>query len=139
MFIEDQVWPKRCGHMKGKQVIALDEQLKKLRAAVEAKQGSDSGASIKTASAPASLKAKPRVIASVRPSASLSAKTSSWPSTHRNALAVDAIGPHSSVKDCRMRVVHYKAELTAVGIQGSRYLAVTVDAERDKHPRARHF
>ena len=21
MFLEDQVWPKRCGHMKGKQVI----------------------------------------------------------------------------------------------------------------------
>ena len=41
MFLEDQVWPKRCGHMKGKQVIALDEQLKKLRAAVEAKQGSE--------------------------------------------------------------------------------------------------
>ena len=41
MFLEDQVWPKRCGHMKGKQVIALDEQLKKLRAAVEAKQGGD--------------------------------------------------------------------------------------------------
>ena len=41
MFLEDQVWPKRCGHMKGKQVIALDEQLKKLRAAVETKQGGD--------------------------------------------------------------------------------------------------
>ena len=41
MFLEDQVWPKRCGHMKGKQVIALDEQLKKLRAAVEARQGGD--------------------------------------------------------------------------------------------------
>jgi len=41
MFLEDQVWPKRCGHMKGKQVIPLDEQLKKLRAAIEAKLGSD--------------------------------------------------------------------------------------------------
>lgn len=41
MFIEDQVWPKRCGHMKGKQVIPLDEHLKKLRAAVEAKAGQD--------------------------------------------------------------------------------------------------
>ena len=41
MFLEDQVWPKRCGHMKGKQVIPLDEQLKKLRAAVEAKAGRD--------------------------------------------------------------------------------------------------
>src|ERR671924_2013282 len=37
MFLEDQVWPKRCGHMKGKQVIPLDEQLKKLRAAIEAR------------------------------------------------------------------------------------------------------
>jgi 2-methylisocitrate lyase-like PEP mutase family enzyme len=35
MFLEDQVWPKRCGHMRGKQVIALDEQLNKLRAAID--------------------------------------------------------------------------------------------------------
>src|SRR5678816_2017599 len=41
MFLEDQVWPKRCGHMKGKQVIPLDEQLKKLKAAVEARNDSD--------------------------------------------------------------------------------------------------
>jgi 2-methylisocitrate lyase-like PEP mutase family enzyme len=41
MFLEDQVWPKRCGHMKGKQVIPLDEQLKKLRAALEARSDHD--------------------------------------------------------------------------------------------------
>lgn len=41
MFLEDQVWPKRCGHMKGKQVIPLDEHLKKLRAAVETRRGRD--------------------------------------------------------------------------------------------------
>ena len=41
MFLEDQVWPKRCGHMKGKQVITLDEQLKKLRAAIEARKEQD--------------------------------------------------------------------------------------------------
>jgi len=41
MFLEDQVWPKRCGHMNGKQVISLDEQLNKLRAAVEAKRSND--------------------------------------------------------------------------------------------------
>jgi methylisocitrate lyase len=41
MFLEDQVWPKRCGHMKGKQVIPLDEQMKKLRAAIEAKKDHD--------------------------------------------------------------------------------------------------
>ena len=38
MFLEDQVWPKRCGHMKGKQVIALEEQLNKLRAAIDARK-----------------------------------------------------------------------------------------------------
>jgi 2-methylisocitrate lyase-like PEP mutase family enzyme len=41
MFLEDQVWPKRCGHMKGKQVISLDEHVRKLRAAVEAKKQRD--------------------------------------------------------------------------------------------------
>jgi methylisocitrate lyase len=41
MFLEDQVWPKRCGHMKGKQVIPLDEQIKKLRAAIDAREGKD--------------------------------------------------------------------------------------------------
>jgi methylisocitrate lyase len=41
MFLEDQVWPKRCGHMRGKQVIPLEEQLNKLRAAVEAKGQDD--------------------------------------------------------------------------------------------------
>ena len=41
MFLEDQVWPKRCGHMKGKQVIAIEEQLKKLRAATDTKKNRD--------------------------------------------------------------------------------------------------
>ncbi len=41
MFLEDQVWPKRCGHMKGKQVIPLDEQLKKLGAAIDARGQDD--------------------------------------------------------------------------------------------------
>jgi 2-methylisocitrate lyase-like PEP mutase family enzyme len=35
MFLEDQVWPKRCGHMAGKQVVAVDEWLAKLRAALD--------------------------------------------------------------------------------------------------------
>ncbi|CAI8038536.1 Carboxyvinyl-carboxyphosphonate phosphorylmutase, chloroplastic, partial [Geodia barretti] len=41
MFLEDQVWPKRCGHMKGKQVVPLDEYLKKLNAAVAAEGDGD--------------------------------------------------------------------------------------------------
>jgi 2-methylisocitrate lyase-like PEP mutase family enzyme len=41
LFLEDQVWPKRCGHMAGKQVIATDEWLSKLRAAVRTAQRSD--------------------------------------------------------------------------------------------------
>lgn len=35
VFIEDQVWPKRCGHMAGKEVVARDDWLAKLRAAVD--------------------------------------------------------------------------------------------------------
>ena len=37
IFLEDQVWPKRCGHMKGKEVISIDEYLPKLRAALDAR------------------------------------------------------------------------------------------------------
>ena len=36
VLFEDQVWPKRCGHMAGKQVIEMDEHCKKLRAASDA-------------------------------------------------------------------------------------------------------
>jgi 2,3-dimethylmalate lyase len=32
LFLEDQVWPKRCGHMRGKQVVERAEWLSKLRA-----------------------------------------------------------------------------------------------------------
>lgn len=35
--IEDQVLPKRCGHMEGKEVIALEEAAAKIRAAAEAR------------------------------------------------------------------------------------------------------
>lgn len=35
IFLEDQVWPKRCGHMGGKQVVARDDWLAKLRAALQ--------------------------------------------------------------------------------------------------------
>jgi 2-methylisocitrate lyase-like PEP mutase family enzyme len=41
MFLEDQVWPKRCGHMKGKRVISAEEQAMKIRAAVDARRGRD--------------------------------------------------------------------------------------------------
>lgn len=35
--IEDQVFPKRCGHMEGKEVVALEEAAAKIRAAAEAR------------------------------------------------------------------------------------------------------
>jgi len=41
MFLEDQVWPKRCGHMKGKRVIPAEEHVQKIRAAVDARRGQD--------------------------------------------------------------------------------------------------
>jgi 2-methylisocitrate lyase-like PEP mutase family enzyme len=37
IMIEDQVWPKRCGHMKGKAVISIEEAVEKVRAAAEAR------------------------------------------------------------------------------------------------------
>jgi 2-methylisocitrate lyase-like PEP mutase family enzyme len=37
MFLEDQVWPKRCGHMAGKAVVETAEWLAKLEAALESR------------------------------------------------------------------------------------------------------
>lgn len=41
IFLEDQVWPKRCGHMVGKDVIPKDEYLYKLKAAIDARKNKD--------------------------------------------------------------------------------------------------
>ena len=41
LHLEDQVAPKRCGHLEGKQVVPVDEMEAKIRAAVAARQGSD--------------------------------------------------------------------------------------------------
>ena len=41
IILEDQTWPKRCGHLEGKSVIPMDEHVAKLRAAVHAR--GDSG------------------------------------------------------------------------------------------------
>ncbi len=41
LFLEDQVWPKRCGHMRGKQVVERDEWLQKLRAVVSQREARD--------------------------------------------------------------------------------------------------
>jgi 2-methylisocitrate lyase-like PEP mutase family enzyme len=38
IHIEDQVWPKRCGHMLGKEVIDEEEMISKLKAAVGARR-----------------------------------------------------------------------------------------------------
>jgi methylisocitrate lyase len=37
VLLEDQRWPKRCGHMRGKEVIPAEEHAAKLRAAVDAR------------------------------------------------------------------------------------------------------
>ena len=41
VHLEDQVAPKRCGHMSGKQVVPVDEMVEKLRAAVAARRDPD--------------------------------------------------------------------------------------------------
>ena len=40
-FLEDQQWPKKCGHMRGKRVIEREEYLDKIRAAVDTRGSAD--------------------------------------------------------------------------------------------------
>mgnify|MGYP000441532287 FL=1 len=41
IFLEDQKWPKRCGHMQGKDVIPQEEYTEKLGAAIDARENKD--------------------------------------------------------------------------------------------------
>lgn len=41
LHIEDQVWPKRCGFLTGKEVIPLEQMVAKVRAACDARQDAD--------------------------------------------------------------------------------------------------
>jgi 2,3-dimethylmalate lyase len=41
IFLEDQVWPKRCGHMIGKEVVSKGDYIMKLKAALEARESRD--------------------------------------------------------------------------------------------------
>ena len=39
--LEDQIFPKRCGHMQGKQIVSCEEGVKKIEAAVAARTDAD--------------------------------------------------------------------------------------------------
>jgi 2,3-dimethylmalate lyase len=41
IHIEDQVWPKRCGHMFGKRIIPKEEMVQKIHAAIDARRDPD--------------------------------------------------------------------------------------------------
>ena len=41
IFLEDQKWPKRCGHMQGKDVVSQEEYTEKLSAAMDARESKD--------------------------------------------------------------------------------------------------
>ena len=41
IFLEDQKWPKRCGHMQGKEVTPQEEYTEKLGAAIDARENKD--------------------------------------------------------------------------------------------------
>ncbi len=41
LFLEDQVSPKRCGHMSGKRIIPVPDMVAKLQAALDARQDPD--------------------------------------------------------------------------------------------------
>ena len=37
VFLEDQVWPKKCGHLRGKRVVEVEDHAAKVRAACDAR------------------------------------------------------------------------------------------------------
>jgi carboxyvinyl-carboxyphosphonate phosphorylmutase len=41
LFIEDQTYPKKCGHFEGKQLIPTEEMVKKIEAALDARRDPD--------------------------------------------------------------------------------------------------
>ncbi len=41
LHFEDQVFPKRCGHLAGKEIVSIEEMTEKLRAAVRARKDKD--------------------------------------------------------------------------------------------------
>ena len=41
IILEDQIFPKRCGHFGGKEVISADDMVKKFKAAVDARENND--------------------------------------------------------------------------------------------------
>jgi 2-methylisocitrate lyase-like PEP mutase family enzyme len=41
LMFEDQVWPKRCGHMAGKACISAEDMVSKVKAAVDARRDDD--------------------------------------------------------------------------------------------------
>ncbi len=41
LMFEDQVWPKRCGHMQGKACIPAEEMVQKVKSAVDARRDPD--------------------------------------------------------------------------------------------------
>jgi 2-methylisocitrate lyase-like PEP mutase family enzyme len=41
VFLEDQVWPKRCGHMRGKAIVPIEEHIEKIAAAKDARGDAD--------------------------------------------------------------------------------------------------
>jgi methylisocitrate lyase len=40
IILEDQMWPKKCGHFAGKQIISMDEHVEKIHAAIYARRES---------------------------------------------------------------------------------------------------
>jgi 2-methylisocitrate lyase-like PEP mutase family enzyme len=41
IHVEDQVWPKRCGHLAGKSIIPVEEMVAKIRAGLDARHDKD--------------------------------------------------------------------------------------------------
>lgn len=60
--IEDQVWPKRCGHMEGKAIIPQEDMVRKIESAVMARDNEDPDAVIGARTDARSVEGKEAVI-----------------------------------------------------------------------------
>ncbi len=113
-FLEDQVWPKRCGHMAGKSVIPLEEHAAKLKAAVDARGDADFFIVARTDAREATNSLDEAI-----------RRAQAYKETGVDALFVEAPRSHDELKEISKRV---KAPFVANMLEGG----VTPILERDE-------
>lgn len=150
LMLEDQVFPKRCGHLAGKAVIARDEMVQKIRAARQAAidpdfiligrtdavavEGVD--AAIDRANAYGDAGATIVFVETPRSEADLEkmAKTIRYP---RQTVSMAGVGmpmlPRKRLNELGFRFVMHPADLAQVALKAMENILATI--ERDELPK----